>query len=53
MFVIAHGRVRPQARIHPGFETEGRRYQKTKTGISMTPQKGLTSSINLKIKESL
>ena len=29
-------------RLHPGFETTGRRHQKSKTGVSVTPQKGLT-----------
>ena len=28
-----------QARIHPGFKIQGRRLQKSKTGISMVPQK--------------
>ena len=32
--------------IHPGFETQGRRYQKSKTGVSVAPQKGLVSSKN-------
>ena len=30
--------------IHPGFETQGRRDQKSKTGVSVAPQKGLVSS---------
>ena len=34
--------------IHPGFETQGRHYQKSKTGVSVTPQKGLMSSKNFK-----
>ena len=29
--------------IHPGFETQGRRHQKSKTGVSVAPQKGLVS----------
>ena len=29
--------------IHTGFETEARRHQKFKTGISVVPQKGLMS----------
>ena len=29
---------------HPGFETQGRHHQKSKTGISVAPQKGLMSS---------
>ena len=33
---------------HSGFETQRRRHQKSKTGVSMTPQKGLMSSKNLK-----
>ena len=33
-------------KIHPGFETHGRRQQKSKTGISVAPQKGLMSSKN-------
>ena len=32
-------------RIHPGFETQGRRHQKVKTGVSVTPQKGLLSNL--------
>ena len=32
--------------IHPGFETQGRRHQKSKTGVSVAPQKGLMSSKN-------
>ena len=30
--------------IHPGFETQERRHQKSKTGVSVAPQKGLMSS---------
>ena len=30
--------------IHPGFKTQGRRHQKSKTGVWVTPQKGLMSS---------
>ena len=37
--------------IHPGFETQGRRYQKSKTGVSVAPRKGLLSSNNLKKKK--
>ena len=29
--------------IHPGFETQGRCHQKSKTGVSVAPQKGLVS----------
>ena len=32
--------------IHPGFETQGRHHQKSKTGVSVAPQKGLMSSKN-------
>ena len=28
-----------QARIHPGFETQGRYHQKSRRGISVVPQK--------------
>ena len=35
-------------RIHPGYETQRRRHQKSKTGVSEAPQKGLISSILLK-----
>ena len=28
-----------EQKIHPGFETQGRRQQKSKTGISVAPQK--------------
>ena len=31
-------------RIHPGFEAQGRCHQKSKTGVSVVPQKGLMSS---------
>ena len=34
--------------IHPGFETQGKCYQKSKTGVSVAPQKGLMSSKNFK-----
>ena len=34
--------------IHPGFETQGRRHQKSKTGVSVVPQKGLVFSKNWK-----
>ena len=37
--------------IHPGFETQGRHCQKSKTGVSVAPRKGLTSSKNFKKKE--
>ena len=37
--------VRKHAKgIHPDFETRGRHYQKSKTGISVVPRKGLMSS---------
>ena len=36
--------------IQPGFETQGRRHQKSKTGLSVAPQKGLLSSKNFKKK---
>ena len=36
--------------IHPGFETQGRRHQKSKIGVSVAPQKGLVSSKKNKIK---
>ena len=36
--------------IHPGFETQGRRHQKSKTGVSVDPQKGLVYYKNLKKK---
>ena len=31
-------------RIHSGFETQGRRRQKSKTGVSVAPRKGFMSS---------
>ena len=34
---------------HSGFETQRRRHQKSKTGVSVAPQKGLMSSKNVKI----
>ena len=33
--------------IYPGFETRGRRHQKLKTGIPVTPQKGTRISSNI------
>ena len=30
--------------IHPSFETQGRRLQNSKTGVSVAPQKELVSS---------
>ena len=36
--------------IHSGFETQDRHHQKSKAGVSVAPQKGLMSSIFLKIK---
>ena len=30
--------------IHSGFETQGRHHQKSKTGVSVVPEKGLMSS---------
>ena len=32
--------------VHSGFETQRRRHQKSKTGVSVAPQKGLVSSKN-------
>ena len=40
-----------QKGIHPGFETQGRHCQKSKTGVSVAPQKGLMSSKNFKKKQ--
>ena len=37
--------------IHPGFETQGRHHQKSKTGVSVAPQKGLVSYKNLRKKK--
>ena len=31
--------------IHPGFETQGRHHQKSKTGVSVGPPKGLVPYI--------
>ena len=36
---IARRRRSTQARIHPAFKIQGRRHQKSKTGISVVPQK--------------
>ena len=35
---------------HSGFDTQRRHHQKSKTGVSVAPQKGLMSSKNLKQK---
>ena len=37
--------------IHPGFETQGRRHQKSETGVSVAPKKGLVSYKNFKKKK--
>ena len=34
--------------IYPAFETQGRCHQKSKTGVSVVPWKGLMSSKNFK-----
>ena len=39
--------------IHPGFETHSRCHQKSKTGVSVAPRKGLTSSKKFKKKTLL
>ena len=39
--------------IHPGFETQGRYHQMSKTGASVAPQKGLISSKNFIRKRTL
>ena len=33
--------------IYPGFEIQGRRHQKSKSGVSVVPQEGLMSSKNI------
>ena len=35
--------------IHPGFETQGRRHQKSKTGVSMAPTKRTYDLIGLRV----
>ena len=37
--------------IHPVFETQGRSHQKSKTGVSLAPQKVLMFSKNSNIKD--
>ena len=39
--------------VHPGFETQGRCHQKSNTGVSVAPQKGLMSLKFFKEKRSL
>ena len=34
------GKEASKQEIHPGFENQGRHHQKSKTGVSMAPQKG-------------
>ena len=42
---LLHGRIKTcKQGIHPGFETQGGRHQKFKTGVLVAPQKGLMSS---------
>ena len=36
----------PSKLIHPGFGTQGRHHQKSKTGVSVALQKGLVPSKN-------
>ena len=38
---------------HSGFETQRRRHQKSKTGVSMAPQKKIMSSKNVLIKKKM
>ena len=38
--------------IHPGFETQGKHHQKSKTGVSVAPQKGHVSSKIFQNKKS-
>ena len=42
--------VAPEA-AHSGFETQRRRHKKSKTGVSVTPQKGLMSSKKFILKK--
>ena len=35
-------------RMHPGFETKSKHHQKSKTGVSVAPQKGHVTSKNFK-----
>ena len=37
--------------IQPDFEPQGKRHQKSKTGVSMATQKGLVSSKNYEKKD--
>ena len=37
----------PLPSVHPGFETQMRCHQKSKTGLSVPPQKGLMFSKNI------
>ena len=39
-----------KGRTHSGFETQRRHHQKSKTGVSVAPQKGLMSYKNFKKK---
>ena len=41
----------PKRGIHPGFETQGRHCQKSKTGVSVAPRKGIMSSKKTKKKQ--
>ena len=38
------GKEEAKQGIHPGFETQDRHHQKSKTGVSLATQKGLISS---------
>ena len=39
--------------INPGIKTQGRRHQRSKTGLSVAPSKGLKSSIFLQQKNTI
>ena len=46
--LLCTGEEAHKQKIHPGFETQGRRHKKSKSGISVAPQKGLMFSKILK-----
>ena len=43
---ITTGEKAHKQEIHPGFETQGRHYQKSETGVSVASQRGLMSFKN-------
>ena len=50
--LLCAGKIARKPGIHPGFGTQGRHHQKSKTGVSVAPQKGLKFSKKILKKEN-